>query len=762
MADGRQEVELSTAELEYARASAAALADRPPPPEMDSLAHKLLGEFSQARLERRETELRWLKDLRQYKGQYEPDELAGIGPNRSKTFVRKTRVKIKTLDSRVADLLFPAGSDQNWTIEPTPKPTLTKEHRRQIARQVMASRAQAEQMGQQPAPVTREEIEKAASELAKEAAKNMATTIADQLTESRYKGACLQAIHSGHLYGTGILKGPLVERRVRTRFVFDGQKWSAEQEMFLAPFVEFVPVWRFYPDMQGSTMANIRFVYERHQMTAADMADLAARKSFNGAVIRAHVEANPDGHVSPVDIDDELKSIGDRDVTQAKTGGMFEVLERWGWLSGEQLRQAGAEVPVERRHESFFSNVWLLPTGQIIKAVLQPINGVTWPYHIYSFDQDETNIFAEGIAAIMRDDQSAVNAAARMILDNGAMTAGPMVEVNPNLLTSWEKLDEIRPWRIWVRNNTAPGQRAVQEINLSSNLQELRAIAQMFDVNADEVTAIPRYMTGENVTTGAAGTMGGMSMLMGAANIVIKDLINAWDEGVTQPFLESLYRWNMQFSRDLGIKGDFDVKARGAASLVAKEIRAQSLNNFAAMTANPLDAPYIKRDELNRQRAEALEMSGVVRTQEEVDQEMNSPQAQQAAQLQAAVQQLQLQDAQIKLLLQQAQAEKLAAETSRIKAEEALARIKAVDLKVGAVYAGMQAGGAVAVNPAVAPIGDEILRSAGWQDATPETTTADAAQGVPPPDDLQGTVNAPSAHTGMRAGIETVQPGDAP
>ena len=32
----------------------------------------LINEFKQAELERRETELRWLEDLRQYRGQYNP------------------------------------------------------------------------------------------------------------------------------------------------------------------------------------------------------------------------------------------------------------------------------------------------------------------------------------------------------------------------------------------------------------------------------------------------------------------------------------------------------------------------------------------------------------------------------------------------------------------------------------------------------------------------------------------------------------------
>ena len=74
------------------------------------------------------------------------------------------------------------------------------------------------------------------------------------------------------------------------------------------------------------------------------------------------------------------------------------------------------------------------------------------------------------------------------------------------------------------------------------------------------------YMSGDNATSGAAGTSSGLSMLMGAVNIVIKDLLTSFDEGVTIPFIQALYHWNMQFHADPKIKGDFDIVATGSAS----------------------------------------------------------------------------------------------------------------------------------------------------------------------------------------------------
>lgn len=714
----------------------------------------LMAEFKQAAQERQETEFRWLADLRQYRGQYDPDVLASIGANRSKVFVRKTRVKVKTVNSRVADLLFPAGSEKNWTIENTPVPSVSLEQRKEIAK-MLTDAAQ----GQAP---SKEQVDKAVLEMAMKASKGMSKVIEDQLVEARYKKAAVQAIHSAHLYGTGIIKGPLVEKKVRTQFTLENGRWAPRSEAYITPFVDYVPLWRFYPDMSATCIEDCRYAYERHLMTRADMAALAERKSFDTSKIRDHILGNPEGLVDDLYVDSELKVIGERTSSQNQKAGQYEVLERWGWLDGSQLSQVGVKVPEERMHESFFSNVWLLPNGDVIKAVLQPISGVLWPYHLYYFDKDETSIFAEGLGTIMRDDQTMINAGTRMSLDNAAISAGPMLEVTPSLLSSLEAVDEMHPWKVWLRNATAPGSPAVRAISLPSNLGELFNLIQLFEANADEVTAIPRYMSGENATQGAAGTASGMSMLMGAANIVIKDLITNWDEGVTRPFLQALYHWNMAFHSDNAIKGDFDVKARGTASLVAKEVRAQQLNNFAAMTANALDAPYIKRDKLLQQRAEVNELSDVVKTEDEMQAEQAGPGAQQAQAAQAAIQQAQMAEMQAKVGKLVADAERLMAQAEQIKAQSELTRARTLTERVSAVYSATQAGGTAVTNPEIAPAADEILRSAGWQDALQATAAQPESVGAPvvpaAPENTLPDLKAVEPQTGMvgmQQGIET-------
>lgn len=686
--------------------------------QVSALAVTLQREFQQAELDRQPTEERLLKDLRQYRGQYDPDILARIGPNRSQAFMRKTRVKVKTVDARIEDLLFPSNKEQNFTIEPTPVPSVAPEQRKMVAD------ALTQANGGKPVPP--DLIEKAIKEAVGTAAKGMSQVINDQLVECGYKSVAQKVIHSGNLFGTGILKAPLVERKIRTRYINQGGKWSVRNEEYLTPFVDFVPIWRFYPDMSSTVIDSCRYVYERHLMSRHEFQRLAERKSFRRDIIIAHIQANPEGSAQHRYLETELRGIGDRSVVNLKDSGLYEVLERWGWLTGEQLREAGVKVPQSRLYESFFTNVWMLMDGQIIKVTIQPINGVTWPYHLYYFDKDETSIFGEGLAAVMRDDQTMLNAAVRMILDSSALTAGPQFEVNTSLLARGERANEILPFKIWPRTGTGEDARApaVRVLEVPNAIRDLREIMLTFENNADETTAIPRYLYGENPTGGAAGTMGGLSMLLGSAAIVIKNLVNNYDEGITKRFITGIYRWNMQFNEKNEIKGDFDVQAMGVASLVAKEVRAQQLDAFAMTTANPLDAPYVKRDKLLRQRADAHELSDIVKTEDEVREEMNSPNAQMQQQLALAVSQLQVAN------LEKTVA-KLDAEVGALRSKQANTDADTIAKRVGAAYSAMQAGAVATESAHVAPAGDAILRASGWQDAQPAGLGELGAPGEP-------------------------------
>lgn len=680
------------------------------------LGASLISEFLEAQLLRQETEQRWLTDLRQYRGQYEPEEEALM--KGSKAFARKTRVKVKSVDARLMDMLFPASKERNYSIKATPEPTVPASRKKIIIQELTKAKG---------SPPTADEVKQVIADYASQTATKMATRIDDQLTEAKYRATCKEVMHSGHLYGTGILKGPLVERRTRHAYKWDGKRYMQTTRTFTAPFMAAVPIWRFYPDMTVTRIEDCRYTWEHHRLGRQTLAEMAERKTFNRQAILSYIDANPDGAIKLMRYEQDLRAIGQQQnlLSTMKTG-QYDVYERWGWLKAEELLACGIEVPQDRMHETFYSNVWVLPDGQVIKAVLSPMVATTSTYHLYYLDKDETSIFADGYAAIMRDDQGLINSALRMSVDNAAVCAGPEFEVDTRAFPTGTDITNIHPLKVWPRNGGDFQYPAIRALNFDSHTNELMQLMDKFDAQSDETTAVPKFTYGDNPQQGAAGTMGGLSMLLGQANISLKDNVVSWDEGITKPFINNLYHWNMQFSKDDSIKGDYDVAATGAASLVAKEVRAQALAQYGA-TLQPEERALIKWESFARQKSQAMELEDLIKTQEEVDKEMNSPEGQAQAQLAQVQQQLAMQTMQASLAKLQAQVLLAEAQVKKLTAEAEREMAELIDAKVKAAYSAMQAAGVIVANPQVAPVGDALLKEAGWVGATQEAAMQEQA-----------------------------------
>lgn len=571
--------------------------------------------YEQAEKDRAETEQRWLEDLRQYKGQYASgtfdEDYEG-----SKIFVRETRKKVKTIAANLRDILFPTGKARNWDMRPTKKPVLHPRDIQDVAMVMKAAAAAGEDF----------DPDKLVMEIATERCNAMRDEVEDQLTEAHYSEiAGGEVITSGVKYGTGILKGPMVEEKVIGKWkIGEEGDWQQIEEKEQRPYVEAVQVWDIYPDMDATDVKRLRHISQRHKMLKADVLGLAKREDFKAAVIKDYLRSVPKGDYDKKSFQASLDEIGESgSQSVGTTSGYYEVIEYWGEIDAKDLRECSCDDVNDDDVGSYWANVWLLGPF-VIKVELSPFTGEgKHPYHFFYFDKDETSIFGDGVPALLRDDQEMLNASTRAMLDNAAITAGPMVEVNLDLLDPAEDPRDIRPFRTFLRRGHGAAAQfpAIRDIRVASNVAEYAGLISLAERWGSEHT-VPAYMYGQNDPRGAAGTASGLSMLMSAANVEIKDLAKNFDTGITKPFLSEMYSWNMEMGKD-NIKGDYKVIPQGASSLVAKELRANQLDQFAASVNNDLDAKYVDRHELLLRRAEAHEVGeGIVRSKEEVEKQM--------------------------------------------------------------------------------------------------------------------------------------------
>lgn len=624
--------------------------------------------------EREETERRWLDDLYQYRSEYTEEEKARM--DGSKVFPPATRKKVTTIASRLRDLLFPANEDANWTIRPPKHPTLRPDDAQKLqqiaqqhAQQQQMMQMQAVQQGQEPPQPEPLDLEALQREMVEERCDLMKEKMEGQLQEGRYSEiAGGGVILSACIYGTGILKGPLVDVRYEPHYAPDGMGgWVEENQEIVEPYFERVTVWDTYPDMSATDWHDVRYVYQRHQMPRHDVIELAERPDFDGETILEYVKSVRNGDMTDRGKDVELRTLGYRSQVDANGSGRYEVLEFWGVVPVEDLMEV---LPDEESLESVdevWANVWLLGP-YVIKAVLSPAPGKKHhPYHAFQFDiGDDTSLFSHGVPSLMRDDQRMLGASTRAMLDNAAIASGPVLEVNMAAMAPGEKADSVYPRRIFYRHST--GQEAaypaVREIPISSHMGEYLNLIQLAEGWVHEHT-VPSYLEGQGTaTSGAQGTAAGLSMLMDAANIELKTLARNFDDGVTKPFIRALYAWNMEIGDDDAVKGDYDVDARGSSALVAKAMRANKLDQFAMSAASLPDAQWIRWDELLRQRLAAHDLADddLMLTPEEHAEQMQAQQQEQ--QMEKQLEQMRLELDQMK-----AQAEAQWREAQAIKAQ---------------------------------------------------------------------------------------------
>lgn len=593
------------------------------------LGQKLEGLFTEAEGQRNLIEDRWLKDLRQYRGEYDPEVLAKLHPKRSKAFLSLTRSKVKTVTSRMTDLLFPANGVKNWGIDPTPIPELSPEVQESIMKQLLEI---TEVMPSQ------EEVMKVIHDEANKRGDAMEKEMADQLAELKYREIIRNCINSGGIYGTGILKGPLAKEKVSKRWVPDGQgNWVSVDIPSMIPYCEFVPIWDIYPDMAARKTEDMRYVFQRYSMNRNQLYELGMRSDFNTEAINSYLTAYPEGDASFKTHEEQLRAMSSGSETAPSTAskkGKYEVREFWGYLSSDEMNDLGIEIPVGKLGLEFAANIWTIGPV-IIKGILSPLKGVIFPYHFYYFEKDDTSIFGEGIPCIMRDMQILLNAAIRAMLDNAAISAGPIIEANMDLLSPDEDPTDLYPFRVFRRSGVGleASENAITVHILPSYTMEFMGMVKFFVELADEITSTPRYLAGSDQGTmrGAGKTASGLSMLMSAANITLKDQVKNFDDGITVPFIKGLYFWNMQFNPKPNIKGDFEVSAKGSSSLIAKEVRSEHLNTFLTVTNNEIDQMYIKRDNVLREVVKNLDLSDLdlikSRVQVEIEEKERSNQA---------------------------------------------------------------------------------------------------------------------------------------
>jgi hypothetical protein len=613
---------------------------------------------------RQNIEQRWIEDLEQFHGRYDPKTEKNLKDNKkSQLFINLTRPKTTAMAARLMDMLFPTD-DKNYGIAPTPVPTLSekakmaalkaKETEEALRKGVDAAQAQGVDPSQDPAVIEMARADTVAQtakqelddiiEEARKRAEAMEREIDDQLVESQYHAVMRDVIEDACKLGSGVAKGPITGDRIR-------KGWKPQPDgtfkLVMAegtqPAMRYVDVWSYFPDPDARTPSEGEGDFERHLMNRKKIRALAKLEGFDKDAIRRLLSQKPMTS-APAYLADLRNITG---ANKDSFGQLYHVWEYSGSIEPEEMLDLAMALGKEEELADALGDadpladmkavVWFCQ-GEVLKFAIYPYDSGESLYSVFCLEKDEGSIFGYGIPYIMRDPQRSLNAGWRAMLDNGGLSAGPQIVVARDLITPADGKWEIAGRKLWFANAGIPqDRRAFDAFNVPSTQNEMAGIIGLSKQFIDDMTGMPALAQGEQ-GTGVTKTAQGMALLMNSANVVQRRIVKNFDDDMTTPTIRRFYDWNMQFSKKDEIKGDYQVNARGSSVLLVRELQAQNLMALTfQLGGHPVYGPMVKDRELLRKlfQSTMIPSEEVILSDEEIDAAITKAEMQQAAMMEA-------------------------------------------------------------------------------------------------------------------------------
>ena len=601
-----------------------------PSEDAPSIVGFIQGKYNEAKTSRTTHESRWLRAYKNYRGVYD-STTSFRDSEKSKVFIKITKTKTLAAYGQIVDILF-ANKKFPISVESTPVPE-------GISSQVHLAAPGEEQIQspygfegdgktlepgalQATAPDTKlggiaPEYEGATLlegrsrhggpqiSPAQETARRMEKLMHDQLLENNGVNVLRHSIFESVLLGTGIIKGPLSYNKTIHKWSSENEEKTYEPYSKLVPKIEGVSCWDFFPDPAATSLDDCDYVIQRHKFTRSQLRDLINMPLFDEEAISECLAMG--GNYNTEYYEDIIQTYDKQNYGEGVTSDRYEVLEYWGVLDYKTASQIEMNLP-ERSNEldQIQINAWVC-NGKTLRIVLNPFTPQRLPFCTFPYEINPYQLFGIGVPENMEDAQLLMNGHVRMAIDNLALAGNLVFDVDEASLVPGQNMD-IFPGKIFRRQSGVTGT-AINGLKFPNTAPENLQMYLQARQLADEETGIPSVMHGQTGVSGTGRTAAGLSMILSGASLSIKTVMKNIDDYLLKPLGEAMFQWNMQFNTDNSeIIGDLEIKPRGVASVMQKEVRSQRLTALLQTVANPMLAPFIKIPNLIRELAIAQDI----------------------------------------------------------------------------------------------------------------------------------------------------------
>lgn len=543
-----------------------------------------------------------IRDMRAYNGQYDPGILQAIeAQGGSAVYSRLMAMKCRGATALLRNVYM--NSDRPWSLEPTAEPTIPDSIENHIANLVHQEVLAVNQTGQVvPQDIVHDRLEQlyeatklAERRKAEDEAKDAQRKIDDILEEGCFYKALSDFLSDLPIYKYAVVKGPVTRKHTQLKWDKKKKLHAHEEAKFFWERVSPWDIW-FSP---GATDIKNTEVFERQRMSVMDLYNLIGLPGYREEDIRAIIQAYEGrGFKEWIQIFDyERAQMEGRNNVLDDT--FINAIEFHGFVLGRYLIEynvPGVDDPLK----PYFITAWMVDK-RIFKVMLNPSPRMRVPYYVTSFDRVPGSLYGNGIPAMANDLTDVINATLRSLVNNVAISSGPQVYYDEELISPNQD-DSLYPWKRWkyAGDPLNPNRKPIDFFQPSCNAQELLTVINQFSTMLDDVSTIPRYLTGSGPASGAGRTASGLSMLINNANKTLMNVADNIDKDVFEPLLHQLYDFIMLTDSTQMLRGDESIVVNGVRQAAAQEQDLNKQLQFLQLINNPAYQQLIGPDETAR------------------------------------------------------------------------------------------------------------------------------------------------------------------
>lgn len=446
----------------------------------------------------------------------------------------------------------------------------------------------------------------------------------DKTIEGGYRRAIMEFADDFATYPFGCIHGPFPT--IKNETVWADGKFKEEKRVAWV-FERVSPFDLFWTadstNTQDGTAVFVRklvgydYLYDCRTLAKDD-----PKSGYDLEAIKELIEITKEGRIPRywTELDAENPEVKQEHLLWGR-GENVEILIRYGRFSGHDLLEMGF---TDLDDDQLYETKTIMCGGQVIYCQINKNpSQYKRPVFTASFESRNGSIVGVGLGQKLLSIHKAFRSVVHLAMYNLGLASEPITEVEVNRILQYmpdDWIDEpiIAPGMVIPADGDrmGNGSRAIKFTQIPNTTDSVLRLAQFIFEQAHVISNIPAALHGQPVGSGANRTVRGLLTLQGNTLKPIQSALINLDLGIIEPMVTLLYMLLVMYEDDFEYTGDAKIQAKGAASMVQREMDKQAAMENLQILGQM--GQQVNPELLNRTIAKLLQTAGILEPGEQV------------------------------------------------------------------------------------------------------------------------------------------------